>query len=72
MTLPKATSKISNYAITRDSLLSEHDIFVRNQKDKELFRILKEARSLSRTFLNRLKGCEMIGNCSEVRCVLYM
>ena len=54
--LPRHAATMSNYSISRNSVLSEQELLQRNRKDKELFRILKEARSMTRTISNNAKA----------------
>lgn len=49
LSLPKRAAEISNYALSKDSILSERDVKIRNLKEKEFARTLREIRLLCRT-----------------------
>ncbi len=49
LSLPKRAAEISNYALSKDSILSERDLRIRNRKEKEFSRTLREIRLLCRT-----------------------
>ena len=67
LTLPKNAAVMSNYSISRNSVLSEQELLQRNRKDKELFRILREVRSLSRTLANKRTTLRIARDTAEVR-----
>lgn len=67
LTLPKNAAVMSNYSISRNSVLSEQELLQRNRKDKELFRILREARSMSRTLSNKRTTSRVARETAEVR-----
>jgi CRP-like cAMP-binding protein len=48
LSLPKNAAKMSNYAISRDSTMSEQELIIRNKREKDLFRIMREIRSMFR------------------------
>jgi hypothetical protein len=49
LSLPTRAAEISNYALSNDSILSERDLKIRNRKEKEFSRTLREIRLLCRT-----------------------
>lgn len=51
MLLPKGAAEMSNYAISRDSVLSERSLRIRNTKEKDFARTLREIRLLCRTLV---------------------
>lgn len=50
LSLPKKAETMSNYALSRDSILSDKELSSRNFKRKELFRIMRETRTLFSKF----------------------
>lgn len=81
LTLPRHAATMSNYSISRNSVLSEQELLQRNKTEKELFRILKEARSMTRSISNNAKVTPRIsrskmqvfediqGLCTEAMCL---
>jgi hypothetical protein len=49
LSLPKRAAEISNYALSKDSILSERGLQVRNRREKEFSRTLREIRLQCRT-----------------------
>ena len=59
LSLPKIASKMSNYSISRESVMSEQELALRNKKDKEIFRVLREARSSFRLAASKSKNLKL-------------
>jgi hypothetical protein len=67
LSLPKKSAKMSNYSLSQNSVLSDQELSSRSRKDKELFRLIREARSdLSK--LDNMKHIEVI---SQVRFIMF-
>jgi len=53
--LPKNAEKMSLYAVSKKSTMSEKEFVVHNRKDKELFQMLREARLSYGTIMLKLR-----------------